>query len=542
MKHLQTNVTLLLVLTCCTSEADRNRMRAGLNDIDQRNRSGQPFTASEVQPYVQFFDEHGTPNDQLLAHYLLGRAYYEHGEAPMALQCYHDAIDCVDTTDEENCDFSQLSRVFAQMGNIFYYQGLYRKQLECQQKAMHYAWIGKDVLAALMSYEQESFAYNGLGMYDSAIFVIEDVAAKYEQHGYPSDAAISLGVNIRPLIDRGDYDKAKHCMDIYESKSGLFDASGNIAKGREVYYNVKGFYYLYINKLDSAEYYFRKEMHDGKDYNNQHAGAKGLSELYQILNMSDSMAKYYRYAYVMNDSAYTQKTTKEIRRMQAMYDYTRHQEEAYRERNKAHQRTIVIWICIVMIAIICLVTYNIIRELSRKRCDAERKYIDSQTAIEQARHDIASLRLREDINKELISEKEQIIHEQETIMKSLLRRDSNSQSMADRRLMATDIYQRFEQLSAKGQQPTDEEWEQLKQQIFLCYPGFKDFLSKHETINDKEYKTCLLVRVGFKPTNIGSMLEVSSSYMTELRTKMLQKLFKMSGTSKSFDKLLREIY
>ena len=180
--------------------------------------------------------------------------------------------------------------------------------------------------------------------------------------------------------------------------------------------------------------------------------------------------------------------------------------------------------------------------MSRKRCDAERKYIDSQTAIEQARHDIASLRLREDINKELISEKEQIIHEQETIMKSLLRRDSNSQSMADRRLMATDIYQRFEQLSAKGQQPTDEEWEQLKQQIFLCYPGFKDFLSKHETINDKEYKTCLLVRVGFKPTNIGSMLEVSSSYMTELRTKMLQKLFKMSGTSKSFDKLLREIY
>jgi hypothetical protein len=38
------------------------------------------------------------------------------------------------------------------------------------------------------------------------------------------------------------------------------------------------------------------------------------------------------------------------------------------------------------------------------------------------------------------------------------------------------------------------------------------------------------------------MLGVASSYITELRTKMLQKLFGMSGSSKSFDKLLKTIY
>ena len=89
---------LLLVLAGCTTAGERALMRAGLDSINIRNRNDQPFTAQDVEPYVRFFDDHGTPNDQLLAHYLLGRAYYEHGEAPMALQCYHEALDCADTT------------------------------------------------------------------------------------------------------------------------------------------------------------------------------------------------------------------------------------------------------------------------------------------------------------------------------------------------------------------------------------------------------------------------------------------------------------
>ena len=84
MKNLVFVFALLLTLVCCTTEADRNRMRAGLDSINQRNRNDQPFTVADVEPYVQFFDNHGTPNDRLLAHYLLGRAYHDHGEAPMA--------------------------------------------------------------------------------------------------------------------------------------------------------------------------------------------------------------------------------------------------------------------------------------------------------------------------------------------------------------------------------------------------------------------------------------------------------------------------
>ena len=542
MKQLLSIFVLLVALCCCTTEADRNRMRVGLDSINERNRNDLPFTVKDVEPYVQFFDDEGTPNDRLLAHYLLGRAYYEAGEAPMALECYQKAAECADTTSED-CDYPQLSRVYAQMAQIFYEQGLYREQLEHGRYSTMYAWEGKDTLAALMSYAQESQAYRNLNTPDSLLYKSEHASQLYRKYGYSNYSARSLFYTFSTLIHRQEFDKVRKYMQIYEAESEYFDSLGNIQKGREIYYKIKGLYFLHTNVLDSAEHYFRKELRDGKDFNNQNAASKGLAELYQRLHQPDSVAKYSLYAYAMSDSLYAQRTAKEIQRIQAMYDYSRHQEIAHQEHKKANQRIVIIWICIGIIIVICLLTFIIIRELALKRKAAEQKYLQSQSAIEQAQSDIEKLRKNEEGNKELISEKEQIIREQETIMKAVLQRNTNSQSLADRQLKTTVIYGKLEQLSIIGQKPTNTEWEQIKEQVFKSYPGFKDFMSKHEyELNDKEYKTCILIRIGFKPKMISYMLEVDPSYISNIRAEMLQKLFNLSGNSKFFDKMLKEIY
>ena len=124
----------VLMLGGCVSSGRKAAMRAGLDSINAVNRSGQSFTVAAVKPYVEFFDDHGTPNDRLLAHYLLGLAYYDHGEAPMALQCYQEALDCADTT-ATDCDYAQLSRVYVQMAEVFYHQGLYRQHLDYYRQA-----------------------------------------------------------------------------------------------------------------------------------------------------------------------------------------------------------------------------------------------------------------------------------------------------------------------------------------------------------------------------------------------------------------------
>ncbi len=58
--------------------------------------------------------------------------------------------------------------------------------------------------------------------------------------------------------ERGNIAEVKRCIDIYEKESGLIDSNGHIEKGRESYYVNKAIYLTKVNKLDSAEYYFRK--------------------------------------------------------------------------------------------------------------------------------------------------------------------------------------------------------------------------------------------------------------------------------------------
>ena len=545
MKQLLGIFVLLVALCCCTTEADRNRMRSGLDSINQRNRNGQPFTVQDVKPYVRFFDDHGTPNDRLLAHYLLGLAYYDHGEAPMALECYQKAIECADTTSKD-CDYAQLSRVYGQMAEIFYHQGFYREQLEHERQAVKYAWKGKDTLSALMNYEQESLAYKELGDTDSAILVIKEVAEQFNKLGLKADAAITFGSLIRPLVLKKEYAKAKYYMSIYENESGLFDQNGNIAQGREYYYRVKGLYYLKTGSLDSAEFYFRKELRDGKDFNNQNAAAMGLAELYKILNQSDSVGKYALYSYAMNDSASTKKTIKTVERMQSMYNYSRHQEKARQEEKKAADRLIYIWITIAVIMIllvILVVILFILQHVRQKRKNIEAKYQQSVELMAQAKKDLAQLQEYKDNNKQLIAEKEELIHEQDAILKQMIKKERSIQESVSIQFKSTNVYQRFVKLSDNGKQPTKAEWVDLQDAIFSAYPNFSELMTVHyDDLDDKEYKVCLLIRSDFKPNSISSMLDVLPSTITQIRKKLNKKLFGRQENSKDFDILLKKIY
>ena len=545
MRHLLTVIAVLLAFACCTTEAERNRMRAGLDSINQRNRHDQPFTATDVQPYVDFFDDHGTPNDRLLAHYLLGRAYHDHGEAPMALQCYQDALDCADTLSTD-CDYSQLARVYAQMAQIFYEQGLYRQELDHIQLSVKHALEGKDTLAALISYEQESQAYRNLNMPDSLLYICEHISQLYRKYGYTHYAARALFHTFSTLIHRQEFDKVRKYMLIYESESEYFDSLGNIQRGREIYYRIKGLYFLHTNVLDSAEFYFRKELRDGKDFDNQHSGALGLSELYQIRQQTDSTAKYYKYAYVMLDSVYIQRATKEVERIQALHDYTRNQTIAEKAKEKASERLFFIYLLVGTVLLLLTLSVIVIlkyREIRQKRTILEEKYQQSLDSIQKAQKDISSLKKYQEQNRELILEKEELLREQEIVRNTMLQNEKILREAAQKQFNSSSIYKRITKLANTGGKPTKSEWQELQDILFGFYPNFSELMTRHsQNLDDREYKICILIRAGISPGAIAAMLDVLSSIVTKVRVNLLFKIFKIQGTSKEFDTMLRRIY
>ena len=533
---------MLLVLMGCTTAGERARMRAGLDSINIRNHNDQPFTAQDVEPYVRFFDDHGTPNDQLLAHYLLGRAYYEHGEAPMALQCYHEALDCADTT-AQDCDYAQLARVYGQMALVFYQQGLFRHQLELEKQSVKYAWLANDTLAALMNYEQESFAYSSLGMSDSAILIIEDVASKYRQYGYPSDAAIALGTIIRVLINKGEFQKAKQYMDIYESKSGLFDAHGNIAHGREIYYNTKGCYYLETGRLDSAEYYFRKELYDGKDFNNQNAAAKGLTNLYQKLHRNDSTTKYAVYAYAMNDSLYAQRSTQTVERMQAMYDYSRSQELARKEKENAAKEKRKLYFSVSLSLLIIVIGAYIIYVMREEKLRQQELYKHNLEQLEQTQSEILQLRIHADEYEELLAEKEKLLEQQSAEMQMHRQKLLMDHSAIDKSIKESDIYRLLLEKQYVHALSVDE-LRECRKLVIENFPEFNSLLlSRQYKLNAKDFNVCILFRLGFKSKEISNMLDITQGRVSQICTKILKEIFgKDTGGASELIEKLHKLY
>ena len=102
-------------------------------------------TTTLLRDAVDYYDRHGTPNEQMRAHYLLGCAYRDMGEAPAALQSYQDAVDCADTTSTD-CDYKRLMSVYGQMAELFHAQNLPEDELEYREQCRRCAQQMNDTL------------------------------------------------------------------------------------------------------------------------------------------------------------------------------------------------------------------------------------------------------------------------------------------------------------------------------------------------------------------------------------------------------------
>ena len=489
-------------------------MRRLLLLTNAQNKCDTVFRSDSIQRLlVDYYDRHGSANERMLARYLLGLAYYDMGEVPAALESFQKASCSADTISTD-CDYSLLSRVYGQMSNVFYDQGMYREAIYHDNLSVGYAWKGKDTLLALRNSEQIAFAYKRLGYNDSAMAVIEDVAKKYNQYGYLSDAVISLSANIRPLIINGDYLKAKKYMELYEYYSGLFDSHGNIEAGREIYYKTKGLFFFRTNQLDSAEYYFRKELREGKDFNNQNAASRGLALLFQQTHQPDSAAKYALYSYAMNDSVYAHMATEEVERMKAMYDYNRHLKLAEAKSREAQATRSLVWIISLFCLSIILSLYIVI--LRHKKREEE------------------MVRREENLYKRLV-ELEDSHKEKERFKRTIEQ---------EQRILNSTIAKHFRDLAQKpANLPSSTDWKSMLDMISRELPSFQALLCDNQlNLRQEEMNICMLIRLRFKPKEICNLTGLSSQNVTNIRKRLLYKIYgDESGGSKDFDQRIMKI-
>ena len=476
------------------------------------------------QEVVDYYDRHGNANQRMKAYYLMGGIYRYRHEAPMALQWYLDATEQADTLSPD-CDNWALMKVYGQMADLYHSQLMPKEEIAAHRQFSKYAEKAGNTYQAIRGIEFQLGAYQLMGDTAMILALTDSVHELYLQADMPQAAASVYPTAIYIYLAKHDYLKTKQLMEIFEHESGLFDAKGNISKGREHYYCAKGAYYKGIHELDSAEYYYRKLLNYHYDYD----AYKGLLHLFELRRQSDSIIKYIPYFETAHNAEINHLRFESTQQVQSMYDYERNQKNAYEKEIEAKNKQIVI----IALCFLITLTIYVISYLYRKR---KRLYLKAVKLIRKEKAakwketnlaEKQAIKLRK--NKEVIKSLEFKNKE----LRSQLHPRNNL--VAETMLMNSDEVKAVTQYVSMSGFPTGDEWKNLERAFMKYMPNFYALLNSHR-LESLEKRICYLTFMGIRPKIIALLLDISPTYLSNIRKGIKEKL--EVNTKQSFESIV----
>ena len=522
----------------------KQRMRYELLRHKAMNKACITFTSDSVmKEVVDYYDNHGSANERMLANYVLGCVYRDMHEAPMALEYYNKATEQADTT-AADCDYGTLYRVYSQMGFLFSKQYLPYQLLDAFGKAMKYAYLAKDTLNAIINYQNRENAYSYLGNKDSVIAINLHAATMFKQIGNNYAAAIAFGCNYKYYIEKKDFINAKKAFEAYNSTG--YEGNSNYEDAKAYVLCLKGTYYMFTGQLDSACYILQQSLKFCKSFSNKAATTKALAHYYAKVNQPSLAMKYALQSSEYNDSDLIEARKTQLQQVQAMYDYGRNQEIARMAEQKAKRSTqmnyMIVFACVVLFLFLSYV-YRKQLALKKKRIAASKLvYEDSLLKLKRLQEEKAQLVAEKDKKlAQIITEKENAICKLVSEIHDIQNRYSLS-SMSDAYLVLknSSIYKKIQCIEAHPlEEMNEEDWTELADTVEELIPNFIPMLKNR--VSDRDYRICLLIRLGIPASLMARLLNLSDAAISKSRKTMLKKLCGKVGKPKEFDEYVLHI-
>ena len=532
------------------------RMRYELLRAEAQNKAYVPFTTDSVlRRVVRYYDRHGSANQQLKARYLLGCAYRDMHEAPLAIITWEEAVDRADTLSND-CDYSTLYRVYGQMAEVYKRQHLPQKQIYADNHYSKYALLARDTLEYIQGQLQRNAAYYNLmdtaALYDNTEYVLR----LYMERGMASEAAKVYPTAILCAVEHKQYERAHKMMQAFEQGSELFDNDGNIAPSREQYYYVKGMYLLGTNRPDSAELFFRKLI----PFESRRLDAyRGLLSLFRQVKIPDSIAKY---AGLYEDelSLYLNNTqARTIVETEAIYSYHRHERMEALLRKKVQNNFYMLVFCLFLIFLLIVSGITSFLYILKKR-KRQKKEITAllevsdktQSELKYATEELEMLRENLRVTADtalLLKQKEaECLRLQRKVQ--LIEKEKLQASSSKKRMMlnmsdivihfkAIAVPQVVESAGSKAvvtSKPQAEEWAQLLEAFRNIYPQIINLIDKYE-LTTQETHVMLLMLLDIGNKEISRLIGSSPSRVSTIKSDINRKIFKTNGSRTLLTKL-----
>ena len=499
------------------------RMRHLLLRTQAQRHAGIGFTSDSISNLlVSYYNAHGTPNERMTAHYLKGCSYLELGDEPATLRCFNEAVGTADTS-ALDCNYAQMGDIYGQIARIYNNHAMPDSALRAYGLAEHYARKANDTINVITIWGNKSNVLIDLGRISEALELREKAAERFKAMGYSKKAARVKGLCIKWYIQQGELDKAKAAMDEYEAISGYSRIKDETKSGWESYFHIKGTYYLETGKLDSANYYFKKLK-------------------------------------LASDTLFNIQTAQKLQNAQSMYNYMRHQEVAHRKELESKNVQLRLYRGIAFILLFAAVMSVFVLLLRRRIRRNERQLVVVRRENSRLNVLIGNNNRKLDELNGLIEEKISIItalndqlnqqaidlnsyHKQAETIQQLNERIAHYETemmnqvtanLMNRLAEEPALMVVFQKLKARKEYLSKSEWTELYSTAEKYFPALCN-IKTNPKVSVSEYQICVLTKLGLRINDIIYLTQISASNISNMRSRMLSKLFGEEGGAKDFD-------
>lgn len=542
------------------------RMRYDLLKAKAQNKAFVDFTTDSVMLEVAaYYDSHGTTNDRVLAHYLLGCTYRDMGDSPRAVSSFMNAIAAADTT-ANDFDFYTLSCAYSQLAGIYRMQLLLANEIEVRRKAYYYAFKAKQPLMGAFDLNMAVGAYILLNDTDSAEILQKKAIALYEKFGYHQKALRASRKLMHMYVEQPNrLSEAKQLMDQFESKYDKFDENHELPPPERQYFYYKGRYYENTGRLDSAELYYKKVYKSGMPLFLKEPMYRGLFNVFVKRHQADSIAKYARLFCEANDSSVIRKDQELTAQMAANYRYQRFQKAAMEHEAEAFRAKMgVVILVFVFIAVAGVALYRRKVYLDKQR-KMQEEYSNAILTYQDNLHSLEMLEIARkstietiqqelgnahkamvNINEQYENSKAELMEENEMLKRKISELERQSpvakQLEHTKEFKESDIVKRiYDLLDHPTISLSNDELDSLTKTVSLFYPPLIHDLTQAKDITLLGRRVCILAILNLRPGDIANLLNLSSQQVSNIRLYLNHSLFG-EDTARTFYKNLVQRY
>ena len=494
---------------------------------------------SLILSLVNYYENDGDPAYLGESYYYAGSTYRDLGDAPRALEYYQKALDAM----PGNENLKVKSKVYAQMGNLYTKQKLYRQAIESFQQSYQCDIIRKDTLGMIYNLRDIGFALRGVDKPDSTIILLKKAheLALLINNQVMDDRITSQMASL--YIRLGEYEKAKKFIQPSLIRPNRNNLSSVFTIAGDIYYK--------LGQIDSAAYYYQSLMNVGTIYAKRDA-YYNLSHIAQNNWKDINKSLYYIDQYKhLQDSISRITATESIAQMSSLYNYQlRERENAKLQILRQSYYILFLGASFIVVVLLSIGFFFVRWYINRRKQYREtlnhilaEVYRKTDAYIEEKKLEIEEV---ERILGDLSYDDELERKHQERRMESLRLEMERSQAeleLQHRReieIMNSDVQNLLSAQAVLGNMLKKEDWTTIEQTINTIYPEFIEKLRDMNGMTDIKEQVCLLTKLHQRNTDIATFVGRTPSAITRLKTRFMQDLG-ISDPNLTFDEFIRSL-